>query len=124
VLVLVIGSALRSLGVDQHALGLTFCEETRTAARYRLYAVADRYAALVEDETAGREIAGELVEIDEARFDEIVALEPPGITQGPVELADGRIVSGALGDPGLMAAEGVEITSFGGFAAYRVSLSR
>ncbi len=123
-LVLVIGSALRSLGVDQAALGLTFREETRTAARYRLYAVADRYAALLEDGTTGRSIVGELVEVADARFDEIVSLEPPGITQGPVELADGRVVSGALGDPRLMATEGLEITSFGGFAAYRESLSR
>jgi gamma-glutamylcyclotransferase (GGCT)/AIG2-like uncharacterized protein YtfP len=122
-LLLVIGSALRSLGVDQGALGLTFREETRTAPRYRLYAVADRYAALLEDAAEGRSIAGELVEVDDARFGEILALEPPGITQGPVVLADGRIVSGAIGDPSRMAADGLEITRFGGFAAFRASLS-
>ncbi|MBM3679569.1 MAG: hypothetical protein FJW96_17090 [Actinobacteria bacterium] len=116
--ILVIGSALRSVCGDQAALGLTFLEETRTAPRYRLYALDDRFAALVEDRERGVAIDGELVEIAEERFAEILASEPPGITQAPVELEDGRTVSAAFGDAELLAERAVEITAYGGFAAY------
>jgi allophanate hydrolase len=118
---LVIGSALRALGVDQSALGLTFLEEARTAPAYCLYSVNGTHAALVHDPVRGASIAGELVEVDDARFDEILRLEPPGITQEPIELDDGRIVSGAIGDPALMEREGVEITQHGSFAAFLAS---
>jgi len=118
VLVFVIGSALRSRGVDQAALGLRFVRETTTAPRYRLYSLEERWAALVEDEQAGVAVAGELVEIDDARWPEIVASEPPGITPGPVQLLDGAMVTAALGDPVHLVQHAVEITEFGGFAAY------
>ena len=117
-LVLVIGSALRSRGVDQEALGLTFAEVAQTAPKYRLYSLEERWAALVEDAERGVSVAGELVEVDEARWPEIVATEPPGITPGPVELSDGRVVTAAFGDPRLVETHGVEITEFGGFAAF------
>ena len=116
--ILVIGSALREVCGDQAALGLTFIEEARTAPRYRLYNVDDRFAALVEDAEAGVSVAGELVEVANERFAELLASEPPGVVQAPVELADGRIVSCAFGDPDQMAAHAREITGFGDFAAY------
>ncbi|MFQ5426393.1 MAG: gamma-glutamylcyclotransferase, partial [Gaiellales bacterium] len=97
-LVLVIGSALRSRGVDQEALGLRFLRETATAPRYRLFSLEDRWAALVEDPERGVSIAGELVEVDDERWPGIVASEPPGITSGPIELADGTVATAALGD--------------------------
>ena len=61
-IVLVIGSALRSMGFDQAAAGLTFIEEARTAPRYRLYSLEERWAALVPVEEGGVSVAGELVE--------------------------------------------------------------
>ena len=48
----------------------------------------------------------------------MLATEPEGIDPGPVELEDGRTVTAALGDRGLLAEHGVEITEHGGFAAY------
>ena len=113
-----IGSALREVCGDQAALGLTFLEEAQTAPKYRLYSVGDTHAALVEDPEKGVSVAGELVEIPDERWGEILASEPPGITQAPVELADGRSVMAAFGDPAKMTAEAREITEFGGFAAY------
>lgn len=50
---LAIGSALREVCGDQGALGLHFVEEARTAPRYRLFALDDRYAALVESRDDG-----------------------------------------------------------------------
>ncbi len=115
---LAIGSALREVCGDQAALGLTFLEEARTAPKYRLYSIDDRFAALVEDKEAGVSVPGELVEIDDERWEEILASEPPGITQASVELDDGRVVSAAFGDPSDLAAHARDITEFGGFAAY------
>jgi gamma-glutamylaminecyclotransferase len=117
-LVLVIGSALREVCGDQAALGLEFVAEARTAPRYRLYSLEDRWAALVPADEGGISVPGELVELPEARWEEILATEPPGITPGPVELDDGRMVTAALGDPGYLEEHGREITEYGGFAAY------
>jgi gamma-glutamylcyclotransferase (GGCT)/AIG2-like uncharacterized protein YtfP len=114
----VIGSALREVCGDQAALGLTFIEEARTAPRYRLYSLDDRFAALIEDERAGISVPGELVEVDEGRLEELLASEPPGVGQAAVELDDGRVVSAAFADPSLLPADARDITGFGGFAAY------
>ena len=115
---LALGSALRAICGDQAALGLTFVEEAYTAPKYRLYSVDGTHAALVEDETGGVSVRGEIVDVDNGRWDEILASEPPGITQAPVELADGRVVSGAVGDLAQLAGRAEEISAFGDFAAW------
>jgi gamma-glutamylcyclotransferase (GGCT)/AIG2-like uncharacterized protein YtfP len=115
---LVIGSALRAVCGDQTALGLRFIQEARTAPRYRLFALDDRYAALVDVSSGGISVPGELVELDDERWPELLATEPEGIEPGPVELDDGRIVTAALGDAGFLGEHGVEITEHGGFEAY------
>jgi allophanate hydrolase len=119
---LVIGSALRELCGDQAALGLRFLEPVRTAPRYRLYSIDDAYAALVEDAEAGAAIAGELVEVAAERLEELIAVEPAGVVQAPVELDDGRVVSAAFARPSALAGAR-EITAHGGFAAYRRAVS-
>jgi hypothetical protein len=116
--ILAIGSALREVCGDQAALGLTFVEEARTAPRYRLYSIDDTHAALVEDAEHGISVPGEIVEIPDDRWEEILASEPPGVTQAPVELLDGRVLTAAFGDPEQMDARAREITEYGGFAAY------
>jgi hypothetical protein len=118
VLLLVIGSALREVCGDQAALGLTFVEEARTAPRYRLVSLDDRFAALVENPEHGVSVPGEIVEIDDARLPELAATEPEGVSFAPVELEDGRIVQAAVGDPAHLAAHGVDITDHGGFVAF------
>jgi hypothetical protein len=115
---LAIGSALRAICADQAALGLTFIEEAWTAPKYRLYSVDGTHAAIVEDETEGVSVRGEIVDVEDGRWDEILASEPPGITQAPVELADGRVVSGAVGDLAELAGRAEDISSFGDFAAW------
>ena len=117
-LLLVIGSALREVAGDQAALGLAFLEEASTAPRYRLFSLEDRFAALVEDRKHGISVPGELVELSDERWPEIAASEPEGITPGPVELDDGRVVTAALGDPSYLAEHGTEITEHGSFVAY------
>tara|TARA_B100000686_G_C16609307_1_gene872931 strand:- start:718 stop:1092 length:375 start_codon:yes stop_codon:yes gene_type:complete len=119
--ILVIGSALRSQGFDQGAAGLTFIEEAKTAPKYRLYSLEDQWAALVSVEHGGVSVAGEIVEVPDERWPEILASEPPGVVPGPIELDDGREVIAALGDFEYMENHAVEITQFGSFAAYLAS---
>ena len=120
-LVLVIGSALREISRDQARFGMTFVAGTRTAPKYRLYALEKRWAALVEDEGSGRSVIGELVHIPDDRWAEVAASEPPGIVPGPVELEDGRLVTAAIGDPEYLREHGEDITEFGSFPAYLLS---
>ena len=115
---LAIGSALRAICGDQAALGLTFVEEAWTAPKYRLYNVDGTHAALVEDEANGVSVRGEIVEIEDGRWDEILASEPPGIVQAPVELDDGGFVSGAVGDLTQLGERALDISAYGDFAAY------
>lgn len=116
--ILVIGSALRAVSNAQTELGLTFLEEVETAPRYRLYAVEERFAALVEVASGGIAVPGELVDVPDALLAEILASEPVGVTQEPVELADGRVVSAATADLAQAGDRAVDITAWGGFAAY------
>jgi hypothetical protein len=117
-MIMAIGSALRAVCGDQSALGLTFVEEVWTAPKYRLYSLDDTHAALVEDTEEGASIRGELVELPDERWPDFLASEPPGIAPGPVELADGRIVSAAKGDRADLARRARDITEFGDFARY------
>jgi hypothetical protein len=116
--ILAIGSALRAICPDQAALGLTFVSEAWTAPKYRLYSLEDTHAALVEDTAGGVSVRGELVDVDESRWEQILASEPPGVTQAPIELADGSIVTAATGDPELMAEHARDISAYRDFAAY------
>ena len=120
-----IGSGLRDVCGDQQALGLTFVAEARTAPRYRLYSFSDAFAALVEDDEAGVSVGGELVDVPDTRLAELLASEPPGIVQAPVELADGTIVPSAFAQPDALGrADVVEITAHGDFASYLSSIGR
>ena len=47
----------------------------------------------------------EIVDAPDDRWAAILASEPPGVTQAPVELLDGRFVTSAFGDPEQLAAE-------------------
>jgi hypothetical protein len=120
---LVIGSGLRAVCGDQTALGLTFLAEARTAPHYRLYSFSDAFAALVEDRHTGVSVGGELVEVPDWRFAELLAGEPEGIVQAQVSLEDGSVVSSAFAEPhALERGDVVEITAHGDFASYLSSI--
>ena len=114
--VLAIGSALVSDEAERH--GLRPLAEARTAPRYRLLTVEDRRAALVEDEEAGIAVPGKLFEVPDEQWEALLAGEPPGLTQRPVELEHGpEGVTAAFADESAQAAAR-DITSYGGFVAY------
>jgi hypothetical protein len=117
-IVFVAGSGLREVCGDQSLLGLTFLRETRTAPIYRLYAIDGRFAALVEIGTGGNSVAGELCELADERAAMALAMEPAGLTQQLVTLENGEVALGPVATHATLAAGAVDISSYGGFAAY------
>ena len=65
----------------------------------------------------GTRVALELWEVPLDGLAKILSSEPPGLTIGKVQLKDGSVVLGVLGEP--FVCEGQrEITAFGGWRAY------
>jgi allophanate hydrolase len=103
--------------------GARFVERTRTAPRYRLYFVDERWPALVPADESGAAIECELYECSEELLERLARIEPPGWNRGPVELEDGRTVEAFVGDPEL-AARGVDVSEHGSWAAFVSSEAR
>jgi allophanate hydrolase len=94
---------------------------TRTAARYRLYALAGTTPpkpGLVHAGDDGAAIEVEVWELGEEAFGSFVAEVPPPLAIGTVELEDGTSVKGFVCEPRALAGA-TDITHFGGWRAYR-----
>jgi gamma-glutamylcyclotransferase (GGCT)/AIG2-like uncharacterized protein YtfP len=93
--------------------------QTRTAPRYLLYSVADRYPALQPD-PAGAAIAGEVYDLPlDLLRDELLPAEPPELELGVIELADGSAALGMLLRRPCPALDDLtDITAYGGWRAY------
>ncbi len=96
-----------------------FVGEAKTAANYRLYAMADSVPpkpALVHSGN-GAPIALEVYELDMAAFGSFVAEVPPPLAIGTVTLEDGSLVKGFVAEPrAIVNAE--DITELGGWRRY------
>jgi RimJ/RimL family protein N-acetyltransferase/gamma-glutamylcyclotransferase (GGCT)/AIG2-like uncharacterized protein YtfP len=97
--------------------GARFVERTRTAPRYRLYFVDAMWPALVPSDH-GVAIDCEVYDTDEQLLAHLAEVEPPEWNRRSVELADGRVVEGFLGDEAL-AARGDDVSRHGGWPAFR-----
>ena len=102
-----------------------FVERSRTAASYRLFALANTTPpkpGLVKS-ASGAPIEIELWDIPLAQFGSFVAEIPTPLGIGTLELEDGRSVKGFICEPiGLEGAR--DISSFGGWRAYVANLQR
>jgi allophanate hydrolase len=95
-------------------------ETTRTAPRYRLYALPGSTPpkpALARMEDDGVTIEVEVWELPVRRFGEFVAEVPPPLAIGSVELADGRWVKGFVCEGRAMSGA-EDISRFGGWRAF------
>ena len=93
---------------------------TRTAARYRLYALADGPPArpgLVRDEENGVPIELEIWELGEGAFGSFTAAIPAPLGIGTLELEDGSPVKGFLCETYVLP-QATDISSFGGWRSY------
>jgi AGZA family xanthine/uracil permease-like MFS transporter len=113
------GTVMRGEPAHANLDGATFVEVVRTAPAYRLWSIGDRHPAMARADAGGAAIEAELYEVPDDVWPQIRDTEPPGLYRGPVELGDGRLVEGMLGEPSLVQGpDAVEITAYGGWRAY------
>ena len=113
------GTLMRGLALNPNmiAAGAVFVAEAQTAPAYRLWSINDAYPGMLRVSAGGAAIWLEVWEVAAAGLVQILSQEPPGLTIGRVELADGQAVLGVLAEP--YATEGQrEITGWGGWRAY------
>jgi allophanate hydrolase len=100
--------------------GARLVGEARTAAKYRLYALATEppKPGVVRVAADGASLPGEIWALSPAAIGTFLAAIPQPMALGEVELDNGRTVVGFLCEP--IALDGAEdITAFGGWRAYR-----
>ncbi len=103
-------------------------EATHTAPHYRLYALPGTVPAkpglqrVGSNDAGGASIAVEVWELQLAQVGSFLALVPPPLGLGSVELADGRWVHGFVCEAHALA-QARDVTSFGGWRAYLKSLA-
>jgi allophanate hydrolase len=105
--------------------GATLVEATTTAAAYRLYALPGTTPpkpGLLRSAKGGAALALEVWAMPMAAVGSFLALIPPPLGLGSIEMADGRHVHGFLCEAHALAGAR-DITSFGGWRAYLASLA-
>jgi gamma-glutamylcyclotransferase (GGCT)/AIG2-like uncharacterized protein YtfP len=117
------GGGMRGGSLHHLLGGAPLVAETRTAPRYRLYSVGDRYPALqpcAEGPGPGAAIAGEVYDLPlDLLRDDLLPAEPPELELGVIELADGSAALGMiLRRPRPAMDDLTDITRFGGWRNY------
>lgn len=112
------GTVMRNQPDHSNLAGARFMEEVHTAPKYKLFSIRDGYPAMVRVERGGVSISGELYLVPRAIWPRIRDSEPAGLYRGPVELEDGRIVYGMVGDADFVTRNGKDISRFGGWRTY------
>jgi len=105
--------------------GAVLLEATSTAPKYRLYALPGTTPpkpGLLRSAEGGAAIALEVWAVPLSAIGSLLALIPPPLGLGSIELADGRFVHGFLCEAHALAGAR-EISAFGGWRAYLASLS-
>ncbi|MCU1571400.1 MAG: regulator [Naasia sp.] len=115
------GTLMRGLALNGNLDGADLLEETRTAARYRVYSIGDVHPGMFEVDEGGVEIAGELYRVPAEVLRRVEEGEPPNLYRGPVMLVDGRVVDGILYPRALAEANGRDISSYGDWRKYMES---
>jgi gamma-glutamylcyclotransferase (GGCT)/AIG2-like uncharacterized protein YtfP len=113
------GTLMRGFGLNKNLLSLKaeFVSEARTSPEYRIWSIQDEYPAMLRDEKDGKKIDIELWKLSPDALVSIFQKEPPGLCVGKVELENGDVVLGVLGEPYIIH-EQKEITKFGGWRPY------
>ena len=119
--VAVVGAHLRGMPLNHQLTtrNAVFIEESRTAANYRLYALANTQPPKpgLARSLEGQPIAVELWDIPLARFGEFVAEIPAPLGIGTLTLEDGRSVKGFICEPAALS-DATDITAWGGWKAW------
>jgi len=119
VLLAVNGTLMRGLELNRNlqAVGARFLCETKTAPVYRIWSINDDHPAMIRVKTGGAAVDLEVWAVPAEGLVSILLAEPPGLSIGKVQLADGREVLGVLGEP-ILCEDQREITQYGGWRGY------
>lgn len=120
VLLAVNGTLMRGLKLSPNmaAAGATFVRETSTEPVYRIWTINDDHPAMIRmTDGTGVAVAVEVWSVPAAGLAGILLNEPPGLSIGKVNLADGSTVLGVIGEPALVEGQR-EISQHGGWRAY------
>jgi gamma-glutamylaminecyclotransferase len=125
-LVFICGSALRGQPDHGNLQGATFIKSVRTRSQYRLHSVENGWHPGIYEVTEnGMSIPGEVYELTQEQYDYLVSTEPPNMYPADVALEDGEVVTAILYPRELIEKYGWEdISDYGGWAAYKASVSR
>ena len=113
------GTLMRGFALHKNMEGAEFLGEVRTASIYRLYSIGDRHPGMFEVSDGGVSVAGELYLVPEEVWRRVEAGEPSGLYRGIVLLEDERRVDGILYPRELAEGRHRDISSYGGWRAYR-----
>jgi gamma-glutamylcyclotransferase (GGCT)/AIG2-like uncharacterized protein YtfP len=116
------GDGMRGGRLHQHIAGATLVGERRTLPRYRFYSVRDEFPALHPVGAGGHPVLGELYEVPMSRLHELLAREPAELELSIVELESGELAFGMILRRGADGQAFTDITSYGGWRAYRQTL--
>lgn len=119
VLLAVNGTLMRGLALNGNllAVGAEFVREAKTSDQYRMWAIDDRYPAMIRDSNKGANIDLEIWKLSPEALLELLRSEPPGLSMGKVQLIDDEWVFGILGEPYIC--QGMqEVTEWGGWRNY------
>jgi carbamate kinase len=120
VLLAVNGTLMRGLKLSPNmaAAGASFVREAATEPVYRIWTVNDDHPAMIRvTDGTGVAVAVEVWSVPAAGLAGILLNEPPGLSIGKVNLADGSTVLGVIGEPALVEGQR-EISQHGGWRAY------
>lgn len=121
--IVVVGAHLSGMPLNHQLTSLNgrFSRAIKTAAAYRLYALANTVPpkpGLVRVEEGGAQIEVEIWKLAPAAFGTFVASIPAPLGIGTIQLADGTTAKGFIAEP-LALVGAADITGYGGWRAYR-----
>ncbi|UTW50426.1 gamma-glutamylcyclotransferase [bacterium SCSIO 12827] len=116
------GTLMRGLALNGNLEGAAFLGEARTVPEYRLYSIDDVHPGMYRVGEGGISVPGEIYEMSDEIWAKVEAGEPPGLYCGPVELDDGRVLDGILYPREMAEGKHKDISAFGGWREYAVTL--
>jgi hypothetical protein len=121
VLMFLNGDGMRGGRAHYTIEGVPLVGERRTAPLYRFYSVRDEFPALHPAASGGQPILGELYDVPMGPLSALLATEPPELELSIIELEDGELsLAMVLRDAEHARGIHKDITSYGGWRAYRV----
>jgi gamma-glutamylcyclotransferase (GGCT)/AIG2-like uncharacterized protein YtfP len=113
------GDGMQGGRLHHHIAGATLVGERRTMPSYRFYSVRDEFPALHPVAEGGQPVQGELYEVPMPQLHGLLASEPPELELSIVELESGELSFGMILRRDADGQALADITSYGGWRAYR-----